>query len=221
MIRRTVLATAAAGLLATGVQAGEKENILAVILPAQGLDRFEEVEELRFTFVVERPDSRTARHWEWRPKDGRVTLTQGESRITWNQWDMADASEEIVSADRKFINDSFWLLWPLHASWSEDAKLERVDEDTIKLVYPAEGGGYTPGDTYVIDHDARGLTTRWAFHRGGAEEPSLVNTFENYRETGPLLVATDHRNEGGFRLLFEDIGIKTADDPVWSFAGQE
>ncbi len=218
MARRTAMAAIAAGLVAAGAQAGEKEDILAEMLPAQGLDRFAQVEELRFSFVVQRTDSRTERHWEWRPQEDRVTLTQGESRVSWVRGEMADAPEAVATADRRFVNDSFWLLWALHASWAPDAGLERVDEDTVRLSYPAEGGGYTPGDVYVIDHDDRGLTTQWAFHRGGSEEPSLVCTWEDYRQVGPLTIAANHRNEGGFHLSFEGMAVKMAGDPEWKFA---
>ena len=59
-----------------------------------------------------------------------------------------------------FTNDNYWLLFPLHAYWDTSAAV--TDEgmkklpagagsaDLVSVKYPAELGGYTPGDTWDL-----------------------------------------------------------------------
>lgn len=202
---------------------GDK-SLEQTLLKAHGLDAFDRIEEIRFTFVVERATGNTERRWEWRPATGDVTLTDAAASpptmISYNRNAMDGAPEAVATADRRFINDSFWLMWPLHASWADDAQLSRNEDGAVVLAYPPDGGGYTPGDKYVVTVDDAGLATGWAFHRRGAEEPSLVCSFESYVTAGPLTLATDHKNDSGFRLRFTDICVKMKGEAEWRVAGE-
>jgi hypothetical protein len=219
----TLMAAAAlAAPLAAQPSAGD-------VLAAHGLENFGEVEELRFTFNVARAGgSPTARSWEWKPTTGEVTMiTTGEDgapeMISWDRDDMSeDTPEEIRTADGRFINDSFWLYWPKHVEWNADVELVAKGETVppqsgrekaapmFELRYPDEGG-YTPGDMYRFWTDENGVPFWWTFHRGGSEDPSLANSFEDYREIGPLTMALDHQTQdGAFRLYFTDVCVKSS-----------
>ena len=213
----------AATLFLAATASAETGDWKEKILEAHGIDQWETVDEIEFTFVVERPNARTARAWTWDPDTGQVTMEQDGQSITYDRDELEGASEEIVSTDKKFINDSFWLLWPLHMKWAEDATLQvrgqaecplTGEETTLAiLAYPAEGGGYTPGDEYYLYLDEDGKPRSWEFHRGGAPEAALINTFENYKEFGPLSIATVHKNEdGSFALLFENVGVDVKEE---------
>ncbi len=49
----------------------------------------------------------------------------------------------------------------------------------------------------------------WAFHKGGSPEPSLMTTWENYKDFNGLQIAQEHKTKDGkFRLYFTDIGVE-------------
>jgi hypothetical protein len=47
-------------------------------------------------------------------------------------------------------------------------------DELVAVKYPAEGGGYTPGDTWELYVSKDGRVEYFVYHRGGAE-PSLRN----------------------------------------------
>src|SRR5437879_13079940 len=83
-----------------------------------------------------------------------------------------------------FVNDNYWLLFPFHAYWDKSATvtdkgMQKLpigtgSAEVVVVKYPAEAGGYTPGDTsdlYVgTDHRVQAM----GYHRGGDEQPSAV-----------------------------------------------
>jgi hypothetical protein len=46
--------------------------------------------------------------------------------------------------------------------------------DLVAVKYPAEGGGYTPGDTWELYVAKDGRVEYFVYHRGGAKKPSLL-----------------------------------------------
>jgi len=78
--------------------------------------------------------------------------------------------------------------------------------------YPAEGGGYTPGDTWELYVGKDGEVEYLMYHRGGSKKPSLFFvTWAGHKKAGPLLVSTDHRgNADGkpIRVFFSDASVQ-------------
>lgn len=201
------------------------------IVEAHGADRLYEVEEVRFTFNVTRGDSTTSRTFEWNPHSNVVVYTEPgqEEPLRFDRDELDGASEAVIAADKKFINDSYWLMFPVHLMWSEDELIKPVGEKeapisaelvpTVSIVYPSEEGGYTPGDRYDLYLNEENRPIEWTFHRGGAEEASLANTFEDYQQLGPLIVAADHYNaDNSFRLFFTDLAVKWEAGAEWEGA---
>src|SRR5690606_8804752 len=99
------------------------------LVKAHGVDRFDDVEAIRFTFRVDRGESVTERHWTWHPQSGDVVVrftdaSGSEKEVAYNRYEMSeDSPEEVITADKRWINDTFWLIWPLHLSWSDDVTL--------------------------------------------------------------------------------------------------
>lgn len=185
-----------------------------------GTDHLERVEELRFTFVVERDGVVAAeRAWSWRPDEGLATRRGPGEPVTFRAFHPSSDAEREV--DAQFVNDGFWLLPHLHLRWAGDAvTVEDRGEQPVPVgqgsarmlvaTWPSEGGGYTPGDRYDLFVRA-GAIVAWSFHRGGAEEPTLSTTFEAPVHLGPLTIATDHRDASGkLRIRFTDLGVVLA-----------
>src|SRR5437879_13560137 len=83
-----------------------------------------------------------------------------------------------------FVNDNYWLLFPFHAYWDKSATVTDkgmqklpIGTGSAELVgvkYPAEAGGYTPGDSWdlYVGKDHRRQAMRC--HRGGDQNPRVV-----------------------------------------------
>ena len=188
---------------------------------AYGLEHWDEVMILRYTFNTQKGDKTNARTWTWWPKEKQVTLEiEGEEPITYCRDKLDDDSpEDLRKIDHRFINDSYWLLYPFQLVWSNPAitdegmtELPIGDGDARKLItqYPDEGG-YTPGDAYDLYLGDDGLIAQWVFRKGGGEKGGPM-TWENNVDLGPIKVCTDHHNaDKSFRLWFSDLSLTTTD----------
>jgi hypothetical protein len=91
--------------------------------------------------------------------------------------------------------------------------------DQLVVKYPAEAGGYTPGDTWELFLGPDGRVREFVYHRGGPKKPSVViATWTDYKKAGPLLVATEHRgtaDSGPFHLFFSNVAVKVTGSDNW------
>src|SRR5215469_5587517 len=97
-----------------------------------------------------------------------------------------------------------FFFFPLKAYWDSspaviDAGMYNLPTgsgtaELIAVKYPAEGGGYTPGDTWELYVGKDNRVEYFVYHRGGAKKPSLLfATWGGQKKAGPLLLSTDHR----------------------------
>ncbi|WP_299119554.1 hypothetical protein [uncultured Winogradskyella sp.] len=185
------------------------------IANAHGFENWKNVSEVKFTFKVDRDTIKgKGRSWVWKPKEDSVTMTAGETTVSYNRSQM-DSTH--IRADRGFINDKYWLLVPYQLVWDNSAEISvpkfleapisKTKMNMITLTYPEEGG-YTPGDAYDIYYDNNFEIKEWVFRKGNSEEPSLTTTFENYKDFNGIKIAIDHKQEGGnWNLNFADVSI--------------
>lgn len=201
----------------------------AQVAAAYGSKQFNQVEELRYTFNVQLPDRTVSRSWVWEPKKDRVTFKgtpdQGGT-ITYDRASLATASEQVKKADPQFVNDNYWLLFPLRLSWDGSAfvtgykapaKLPIGSGEARRLVvkYPGDEG-YTPGDVYELFVDKNDRIVQWIYRKGGDPNPTRITTWEDYRKVGPLTLAMDHKSaDGKFRVWFTDVAVRLAGKPDW------
>jgi hypothetical protein len=86
-----------------------------------GLDGWDQVEELRYTFNVRAGEREVRRSWIWRPKDRGVTFTDelaGGEPFAYSLDDVGDnPPDKLRAIDHRFINDQYWLLFALHVAW--------------------------------------------------------------------------------------------------------
>jgi len=161
---------------------------------------------------------------EGKDKDGKPVKATYKRSELGNQPDMV--KNEV---DPGFINDSYWLLFPLKAYWDTSATV--IDQgmynlpvgngsaELVAVKYPAEGGGYTPGDTWELYVGKDNRVEYLVYHRGGPKKPSLFfATWAGHKKAGPLLISTDHRgNADGkpIRVFYSDVSVKVTGSDTW------
>jgi hypothetical protein len=91
--------------------------------------------------------------------------------------------------------------------------------ELVAVKYPAERGGYTPGDTWELYVGKDNRVEYLVYHRGGTKKPSvLFATWAGHKRAGPLLLATDHRGTADgkpIRVFFSDVSVKLAGSGKW------
>ena len=181
-----------------------------------GLEQWDNVKQIDFTFNVDRNGEQVSkRSWSWQPKSGDVRMINQEDTLVYNHKAVDSAS---IQADRAFINDKYWLLAPYQIVWDRGATIQEKDSiispltkrtsKMLTLTYNEEGG-YTPGDAYDFYYGDDYKITEWVFRKGNADEPSMITTFEDYKQFNGIEIATVHKNEdGNFKLYFTDIKVQ-------------
>jgi hypothetical protein len=201
---------------------------------AYGLDAFGQVEGIRFTFNAELPNVKVARIWEWHPKTDTVSYEGKDKegtpvKATYPRAQLANQSDAVKNdIDPSFINDSYWLLLPLHLVWDGGATvttdgtqklpLGNGSAEHIVMKYPSEGG-YAPGDTweFFVGPDKRVMEI--VYRRGGPKKPAIVMaSFADNKKAGPLLISTDHHGTADgnpVRVFLTDVAVKVAGSDNW------
>ena len=184
-----------------------------LIAKAYGIDNFNEINQLQYTFNVSRHDTLlVAREWIWKKKSGEITMINNEDTLTYQQTNVAD---DLKKADHRFINDKYWLLFPFQLVWDKDVTVTNMGAEAapisgkqlIKLtVQYGDDGGYTPGDAYDLYLDENWIIREWEFRKAGKESPGSAITWEGYTDFNGIKVATNHLNkDSGLRIYFTDI----------------
>jgi len=216
--------------------AQNRPPIIEQIAKTYGLDSYEKVEAIRYTWNGEITGLFKASHvWEWEPKTGKVSY-EGKDKdgnpvkatFVMSQLNSqpANVKDQIAPS---FVNDNYWLLFPFHAYWDTSATV--TDQGMQKLPigpgsatlvsvkYPAEAGGYTPGDTWDLYVGADKRVKEMVYHRGGPKPPQLVTaTWGGYKKAGPLLISTEHRGTADgkpLHIFISDVSVKLTGSDTW------
>jgi hypothetical protein len=204
---------------------------------AYGLDSWGQIEAVRYTFNLDLPAFKVslARTWTWEPKTGQVTYETKDKdgkpvNVTYNRSQLNSAPANVKDdIEPSFVNDNYWFIFPFHVYWDTSATVTVKDgqklpigKGTAKLVsvkYPAEVGGYTPGDTWDLFLGKDGRVMQFTYHRGGPKKPSLLSTtWAGYKKAGPLLVSTEHSGVAdgkAARIFFTGVAYKLAGSDKW------
>jgi hypothetical protein len=227
----------AIGLIITGCRAPIKTesslpaDMAGHIARVYGIDHFEEIDAVRYTFNIQVKTRQIRRAWVWEPDSDRITYSGqkkgGEkiSRTYLRSRINEEAPEDLVGIDRRFINDQYWLLFPFHLKWDSEIRLTFETEqplpippgkaDRLIIQYPP-GIGYTPGDAYELYIDPDYRIKQWVYRKAGAPTPTSAATWENHARVGPLVLSLDHRGpEDAFRLWFTDVAVKLKNSDEW------
>ena len=225
-------------VLAATSWAQQRPPIIKQIAKTHGLDSWGQIEAIRYTWNGEIPGLfKISRSWEWEPKTNRVSY-EGKDKdgkpvkasFVVSEQSQSDLVKNVVQP--AFVNDNYWLLFPLHAYWDTSAtvtdegmKKMPLGNGSARLVsvkYPAEAGGYTPGDTWELYVGKDNRVEQMAYHRGGPTKPSLVMArWAGYKNAGPLLISTDHLGTADGKPLhisITDVAVKLTGSDTWTKA---
>src|SRR3954464_6393595 len=233
MIRYLLLGTLT---LASNSWAQERAPILEQIAKTYGLDSYGQIEAIRYTWNGEIPGLFKVSHaWEWEPKTGKISYEGKDKdgkpvKVSYDSSQLSTQPDQVKNeVEPAFVNDNYWLIFPFHAYWDKSATVTNqgtkklpIGAGTATLVsvkYPAEAGGYTPGDTWDLFVGKDYRVVQFVYHRGGKKPPLLVTaTWTGYKKAGPLVVSTEHRgNADGkpFHLWITDLAVKVTGSDAW------
>jgi hypothetical protein len=223
-------------VLAATSWAQQRAPILDQIAKTYGIDSWDKIEAIRYTWNGEIPGLfKLAHAWEWEPKTGKVTYEGKDKdgkpvKVTYMRSELSSQPDAVKNEiEPAFVNDNYWLLFPFHAYWDTSATVTdqgmhklpagNGSAEQVSVKYPAELGGYTPGDTWDLyvgkDHRVEYLV----FHHGGSAKPSLVNaTWAGYKKAGPLLISTEHRGTADgkpLHIFISDVAVKVTGSDKW------
>ncbi len=223
-------------LFAADSWAQQRPPILEEIAKTYGLDSYGQIDAIRYTWNGEIPGVfKLAHAWEWEPKTGKVSYEGKDKdgkpvKVNYVSSQLSSQPDNVKNeVEPAFVNDNYWLLFPLHAYWDKSATVTDqgmhklpIGNGSARLVtvkYPQEAGGYTPGDTWDLYVGKDNRVEQMVYHRGGPKKPSVVTvTWAGYKKAGPLLVATDHRGTADGKPLhisISDLAVKLAGSDTW------
>jgi len=223
-------------VLAATCWAQQRDPIIENIAKAYGLDSYGQVEAIRYTWNGEIPGLFKVSHmWEWEPKSGKVSYEGKDKdgkpvKVTYDSSQLSSQSDQVKNeVEPSFVNDNYWLLFPLHAYWDKSATITKEGTKNlpigagsatlVSVKYPAEAGGYTPGDTWDLYVGKDYRVQAMVYHRGGPSKPSLVTAkWIGYKKAGPLLFSTEHPGTADGKPLhisITNVAVKVSGSDKW------
>ena len=214
-------------------RAEPSQPIAEQIAKTYGVDSFDQIEAIRFTWNRELAGGKISHKWEWSPKTDTVSYEGKDKdgkpvKVTY-QRSKLDSQSEVVKKeiDPAFANDQYWLLLPLHVLWDGAAvtnegksklPIGEGSADRVEVKYPSEGG-YEPGDTWDLYIGADKRIEEIAYHRGASNPPHLVTAiYAGYKKAGPLLISTDHPGTlygKADRITLTGVSVKLTGSDKW------
>jgi pimeloyl-ACP methyl ester carboxylesterase len=217
------------------VWAQQRPAIADQIAKTYGLDSWDQIEAIRYTFNVDWPalKLKTSRAWVWEPKTDRVSYDGKDKdgnpvKVTYSRSQLASQSAVVKNEiDPAFNNDQYNLLFAFHVVWDTSATVQDAGKqkpplgkgfaEKVELNYPSEGG-YTPADAWTLYVGDDGRVRELEIHRVNAPPSVYLTTFANYKKAGPLLLALDHPGSGDgkpLRIRFTNVAVKLAGSSTW------
>ncbi|MEP6513227.1 MAG: hypothetical protein ABJA79_05130 [Parafilimonas sp.] len=198
-------------------QPSSEKKIGHEIAEANGIDNFKNVQMLEFIFNVQRDTaSPSSRHWQWFPKTNEVVFLTDNSSTRFKRDDTT--TQDLKNLNALFTNDEYWLLYPFHLVWDNGFEMLESSmkpapisgKNLLKITTKYNNkDGYTPGDMYDVYVDGNKRIEEWAYHEGGAAEPAIMTTWEDYKDFSGFQIAREHNSKDGkFHLWFTNIRIK-------------
>ncbi|MFY9741757.1 MAG: hypothetical protein WAK21_07130, partial [Candidatus Sulfotelmatobacter sp.] len=177
--------------LAATSWAQSRPPILEQIAKTYGIDSWDKIDAIRYTWNGEITGLfKVAHTWEWEPKTGKVSYEgkdkEGKQvKVTYMESELSSQPDNVKNEIApSFTNDNYWLLFVFHAYWDKSATvtdegvkklpLGKGSAEKVVVKYPAELGGYTPGDTWELYVGKDDRVEQFVYRRGGPKKPSVV-----------------------------------------------
>lgn len=192
----------------------QKDELLLAIAKAHGLEQWQDIKNLEFTFNIDREGKHFKRAWTWSPQTGDVQLAIDGEKTKFN---LDDITDSLAETHQKFVNDKYWLLFPFQLVWDDgfthetkkniEAPISGKKMTQVRVQYN-KADGYTPGDMYIIYVDSMHQIQEWGYYPGGQKEPATETTWEDYTTQKGIKIAQMHQNKDtSFKLYFTDLKI--------------
>ena len=135
MIINVLLITIALFVFTTKGYSQDSNHVVSAIgqkvAEAYGIDGFNKIEELKYTFNAQIDDKIISRSWVWYPKQNKVMyLGDGNDaqRLIYSTDKVSNNSDAIKEVDAMFINDQYWIVFPFHLVWDDGIVIEVKDQ---------------------------------------------------------------------------------------------
>jgi hypothetical protein len=235
-VKKSIFSLVALAILALlpNAWAQNRPAIAEQIAKTYGLDSFGQIDAIRYTFNAQFPGVNVSRSWVWEPKTNKISYAGPDKsgkpvQVTYQRSQVGSQSDAVKQTDSAFNNDQYWLLFPFHVYWDSSSTVKDMGMQKLPLgkgsarqvvvKYPAEAGGYTPGDTWELYVGKDNRVEQFVYHRGGSQRPGIViATWAGYKKAGPLLISTEHRGTADgkpFHLFFSNVAVKLAGSDKW------
>jgi hypothetical protein len=215
--------------------AQQRPAIADRIAKTYGLDSWDQVEAIRYTFHIDWPALKVkdSRSWVWEPKTDQVSYEGKDKdgnpvKVTYSRSQLASQSAVVKNEiDPLFLNDQYNLLFPFHVVWDtsptvQDAGKQKLplgkgSAEKVVMKYPSDGG-YTPGDAWTLYVGNDGRVRELEIHRVNAPPSVYLATCADYKKAGPLLLSLDHPGTGDGKPIgihFTNVAVKLAGSSAW------
>lgn len=232
-VTKTALLLLGVLLLAATSGAQSRPAIIEQIAKTYGVDSWDKIDSIRYTWHAEFPGVKVARTWTWEPKTSKITYEGPDKegkpvKVSYMRSELASQSDIIKNVvDPGFQNDNYWTLFPFHAYWDTSAAVEDAGMKKLPLgkgsarevAVKYSSGGYTPGDTWTLFVGPDNRVKEFHYHRGGTTKPTdVIATWAEYKMAGPILFSMDHRGTADgkpLRIYLTDVAVKVTGSDAW------
>lgn len=176
-------------------------NPIKQIAHKAGYDQWNKVKQVQFTFTVGKMGHDLySRNWTWNRSTGDVTLIAPPDTVRYNINQPKDSIQ--ISADRAFVNDTYWLIPAFKFNTDRDTQFKYkvkqiapISLDTLNMftITYYNDNGYTPGDAYDVYYDDNYQLKEWVYRQQNDTIIGMMTTFERAKNLNGIQVATEHR----------------------------
>lgn len=214
-------------LISTTAFSQPKNNSISfpnLIADKYGVNSFSQISSIQFSFNVKNQNTILKRTWIWEPKTGKVTFTGADQNgkdtsITYNRDKLNSGNALELYADKRFINDQYWLLFPFHMVWDNNVDITNQGNKEFPIshkkgnsiiVHYKNNVGYTPNDAFVLYLGDDNMIKEWTYRPGGSKEKERSYTWAGNKKYGGITISTEHNGLGNkFKVWFTDISVVT------------
>ncbi len=106
--------------LAANSWAQQRDPIIEKVAKVYGLDSYDKIEAIRYTWNIDIPGLFKASHkWEWEPKTGKIIFESTDKdgkpvKVAYDSSQLSSQPEQVQKeVEPAFVNDNYWLDIPL------------------------------------------------------------------------------------------------------------